>query len=1011
MSDINYNQFISVDLVIDHIDDGVFAVNQPSSYASEGDLNGRTANIQITERGKVGAISGLSINAVWTNFATGVTDITALELIDEDTSVYRFTYPSYMMTAGRVEVKFQLIYNGKVSLTRPFIITVLATKGNFSALIESQQFSALTQALNHVNQYDTAIAKKVDQTEYDIAIASKADKQDTNNSLASLQQSKADKSFVDSQFASIVSGAPKGTFATLAALQTAYPSGTEGVFLVLENGHWYYYASGWKDGGVYQAMGVADESITMEKTFGIVTRSGNYYDYTRATRGKKLDITTGLEVSNASYAVSDYEPVFGLSGNYYATINGVNACFYAKDKTFLTGVENVRFSHGRKIPDGAYWQRISVINSTYQDDMLAITKNQLTADPVYTEYIKKIIGLRTQAEYIDKPIKVIDRIPDKYLSVNKLSDLSFAYNVLNPKALVDEEINTDGTFTASTLKKRTPFLPIKAGDYYGSIPSLTAYFYDESFNFLYMQDNTSFATTRRVPTTYTTVRFVVFCSTINNITWVDSDGNPAMAVISALPIGSSVPPYTPFGYKIGNELIAIKNDKTNVSFLSPKYVYTVYNDLNPARQIGARMYLDHFFAFVSDDDNAVFRENKKDWWSLVAPNNNNNLAKTEISKTNYIDSDKYVSKKISVTQRSVKASSGVSAPVRILQIGDSMTYSVPSSGPFGGSYPSWGYIKKLFELDKIDNGDAGFDVELMGSNPNVAIPIDYSGVTKTVRAGAEGFGGWGLTTAMHHPTRIDPSQASWDLLGLGNGSGTDYTGSQVQKDLIRTTPQYGVEGAFNPFYDSTVTSGTPFSILKYLKKYRTRLDDGTKLTLGHAQLGTRITTQEQIDNWYIATPTHIILQHGRNDEPYINAFNTAAQAFITKVKAELPSVKIGFAIPADAVGTMFPSKYPNVVNISGEGMDRVVNRSGSYGIANVLLTNYSNMEADGVYLVPNYFVGATGFGINLKEIENMDSDDKTYALDLGADYSHPNFKFCHRAWAYQMYGWIKYTLA
>lgn len=84
---------------------------------------------------------------------------------------------------------------------------------------------------------------------------------DLQNNVTNLQISKADKSFVDSKFASIVSGAPKGTFATLAALQTAYPSGTEGVFLVFENGHWYYYASGWKDGGVYQSVGIADGSV------------------------------------------------------------------------------------------------------------------------------------------------------------------------------------------------------------------------------------------------------------------------------------------------------------------------------------------------------------------------------------------------------------------------------------------------------------------------------------------------------------------------------------------------------------------------------------------------------------------------------------------------------------------------------------------------------------------------------------------------------------------------------
>ena len=66
---------------------------------------------------------------------------------------------------------------------------------------------------------------------------------------------------VDAKIARVAEGSPKGTFPTLSALQSAYPNGTEGVFLVLENGHWYYYNNGWKDGGVYQATGIADGSV------------------------------------------------------------------------------------------------------------------------------------------------------------------------------------------------------------------------------------------------------------------------------------------------------------------------------------------------------------------------------------------------------------------------------------------------------------------------------------------------------------------------------------------------------------------------------------------------------------------------------------------------------------------------------------------------------------------------------------------------------------------------------
>lgn len=52
----------------------------------------------------------------------------------------------------------------------------------------------------------------------------------------------------------VIDGSPKGVYANLSALQTAYPSGSSGVYLTSDNGHWYWWnGSAWSDGGVYQA--------------------------------------------------------------------------------------------------------------------------------------------------------------------------------------------------------------------------------------------------------------------------------------------------------------------------------------------------------------------------------------------------------------------------------------------------------------------------------------------------------------------------------------------------------------------------------------------------------------------------------------------------------------------------------------------------------------------------------------------------------------------------------------
>ena len=93
---------------------------------------------------------------------------------------------------------------------------------------------------------------------------------------------KANQSFVDAQFATIVSGAPKGTYSTLSALQAAYPTGTTGIFLVLADGHWYYWqstTSAWTDGGDYMPSQVPKSALNVQ-----LINSDNIPNYDQTTK-------------------------------------------------------------------------------------------------------------------------------------------------------------------------------------------------------------------------------------------------------------------------------------------------------------------------------------------------------------------------------------------------------------------------------------------------------------------------------------------------------------------------------------------------------------------------------------------------------------------------------------------------------------------------------------------------------------------------------------------------------
>jgi lysophospholipase L1-like esterase len=78
-------------------------------------------------------------------------------------------------------------------------------------------------------------------------------------------EQKANQSNVDTQIAAVASGSPKGTYATLTDLQTAFPSGTIGTYIVVADGKLYgWINSAWSAIVQYQSTGIAVDSVTKD---------------------------------------------------------------------------------------------------------------------------------------------------------------------------------------------------------------------------------------------------------------------------------------------------------------------------------------------------------------------------------------------------------------------------------------------------------------------------------------------------------------------------------------------------------------------------------------------------------------------------------------------------------------------------------------------------------------------------------------------------------------------------
>lgn len=132
-----------------------------------------------------------------------------------------------------------LIPNYDVNMTLDGIKSELATK---------------TTQINTLNSQTNAI--------YTNAISDHAELQTAKDNFSSLDN-RLDEQYksLNTAITNLGNGSPKGSYSSLSALKTAYPTGTSGIYIATDSGHWYYYNAGWNDGGVYQAVSVGDDTV------------------------------------------------------------------------------------------------------------------------------------------------------------------------------------------------------------------------------------------------------------------------------------------------------------------------------------------------------------------------------------------------------------------------------------------------------------------------------------------------------------------------------------------------------------------------------------------------------------------------------------------------------------------------------------------------------------------------------------------------------------------------------
>lgn len=278
---------------------------------------------------------------------------------------------------------------------------------------------------------------------------------------------KATTAYVDA----FTSGSPKGTYATLAALQTAFPTGTTGVYIVTADGKLYsYIASAWTAGGIYQATGIAPGSIinNMLDLDAIGTskiqhmvESVNLLNDRKIISGYYVD-SAGVLQTTSVYSVTDYIYV-DPSTQYkvsWAVDTSKCAVYYDKNKAFLgyTVVVGGGLDYAITTHANAKFMRVNILDTKKIGFMIV---KGTTMPGAFVPYSLIVDGLSVITSYSSLDADLQGRI--NVVGPERVQGFLPSANLLNPNTITPGYVVTssagptvNATFGLSDFIKVVP---------------------------------------------------------------------------------------------------------------------------------------------------------------------------------------------------------------------------------------------------------------------------------------------------------------------------------------------------------------------------------------------------------------------------------------------------------------------------------------------------------------------------------------------------------------------------
>lgn len=290
---------------------------------------------------------------------------------------------------------------------------------------------------------------------------------------------------VENELESVASGSPKGVFGTLADLRNAYPSGDSGIYVVLEDGKWYYWnGSAWTAGGQYLESGIGKDVELLNRINLVNLLSQGKYD--SLIQGSYVN-AFGNEIQNADYQEYVYNsPRFRyikIGGYGTSTVSAI-AFYSSEQRNAITLISVVPYP----IRDGdSIYEKYAEVPSTCRCVVFSTKKDKdgvyaygPAYDYLYETFISKSDGGELEEGVISSDNDELGQkvyFGNGRIAVQDTDDGAFTYydmgSITNDssKYYLPRHTENGGRFITDKWSGFSDYLPLSGGTMTGGIVS------------------------------------------------------------------------------------------------------------------------------------------------------------------------------------------------------------------------------------------------------------------------------------------------------------------------------------------------------------------------------------------------------------------------------------------------------------------------------------------------------------------------------------------------------------